>query len=211
MADESETQKSSLAKTEAKKYNDPNDPFYLHHSDQPGIVLVSQLLTEENYNTWSRAMTTALSVKNKVGFINGSIKGPTSTLEIDTQQWTRCNDLVKSWLLNLMSQDIAASVIYNDVVHEIWRDLKERFSRVNKVHLFHVEQAIHDCTQNNMNVASYFTKLKGLWDERSALCAIPARSCGTVKEVLQYKQDQKTMKFLMGLNESMLLCVDRSF
>ncbi|KAI4346096.1 hypothetical protein L6164_013178 [Bauhinia variegata] len=53
-----------------------------------------------------------------------------------------------------------------------------------------------------MSVSSYFTKLKGLWDERDTLCTFPICTCGSIKEVAAYLETQKTMKFLMGLNES---------
>ncbi|XP_048447677.1 uncharacterized protein LOC125480691 [Pyrus x bretschneideri] len=84
----------------------------------------------------------------------------------------------------------------------MWTDLQERFSHVNIVQLFHVENEIHDCVQSNMSVSSYFTKLKSLWDERDTLCSIPACSCGTKNEMNSYVETQKTMKFFMGLNES---------
>lgn len=54
----------------ASKFDHPNHPLYLHHSDQPGLVLVPQILTEENYSTWSHSMTMALTVKNKYGFVD---------------------------------------------------------------------------------------------------------------------------------------------
>jgi hypothetical protein len=41
------------------------NPMYLHHGDSPGSVLVTQLLTSDNYFTWSRSMYMALSVKKK--------------------------------------------------------------------------------------------------------------------------------------------------
>ncbi|KAI5344715.1 hypothetical protein L3X38_012592 [Prunus dulcis] len=53
-----------------------------------------------------------------------------------------------------------------------------------------------------MSVGSYFTKLKGLWDERDALCTFPICTCGSVKEMAAYLDTQKTMKYLMGLNDS---------
>ncbi|KAL9457199.1 hypothetical protein AB3S75_006275 [Citrus x aurantiifolia] len=53
-----------------------------------------------------------------------------------------------------------------------------------------------------MSIATYYTKLKALWDELDALCSIPTCSCGSMKAVIQYQQSHKTMKFLMGLNES---------
>jgi hypothetical protein len=50
--------------------------YYLHHGDSPGSVLVSQILLSENYHTWSRLMIIALTAKNKIGFIDGSITKP---------------------------------------------------------------------------------------------------------------------------------------
>ncbi|KAL5857311.1 hypothetical protein ACOSQ3_004769 [Xanthoceras sorbifolium] len=55
---------------------EPSNPFYLHHSNNPGLVLVSEQLTGDNYASWSRAMLIALSVKNKLCFIDGSILKP---------------------------------------------------------------------------------------------------------------------------------------
>ncbi|KAB2610299.1 hypothetical protein D8674_018331 [Pyrus ussuriensis x Pyrus communis] len=47
------------------------DPYFLHPSDHPGLILVSKKLNGDNYNTWCRAMEISLSAKNKIGFING--------------------------------------------------------------------------------------------------------------------------------------------
>ncbi|KAI4298489.1 hypothetical protein L6164_032040 [Bauhinia variegata] len=84
----------------------------------------------------------------------------------------------------------------------MWKDLKERFSHVNIVQLFNVENEIHNCVQGSLSLSSYFTKLKGLWDERDALCTFPLCTCGSTKEIAAYLDTQKTMKFFMGLNES---------
>ncbi|CAL8089939.1 unnamed protein product [Prunus armeniaca] len=64
------------AKPEQPKYDDPNNPLYLHHSNQPGVVLVTQLLNDENYPTWSRSMLMVLNTKNKEGFVDGTLKKP---------------------------------------------------------------------------------------------------------------------------------------
>lgn len=146
-------------------------------------------------------MLMALNAKNKEGFVDSSIQKPSKASVTELQQWARCNNLVKSWLLNSITKEIRASVIYNDVALNIWTDLKERFSHVNSVYLFHIEQAIHDCTQSNMTVGAYYTKLKGFWDERDALCVISSCTCSTMKKVLQFRENQKTMKFFMDLNK----------
>ncbi|KAM1740735.1 hypothetical protein ACFX12_010944 [Malus domestica] len=184
------------------KWENPNHPLYLHHSDQPGAILVPQPLVEDNYNTWVQSMSMALTVKNKLGFVDGTINKTSEDNFEELQQWNRCNNLVKTWLLGSMSKEISGSVINYKDARQMWTDLQERFSHVNIVQLFHVENEIHDCVQSNMSVSSYFTKLKSLWDERDTLCSIPACSCGTKNEMNSYVETQKTMKFLMGLNES---------
>ncbi|KAL9262211.1 hypothetical protein AKJ16_DCAP14767 [Drosera capensis] len=58
---------------------DISSPLFLHHSDNPCIVLVAQPLTDTNYPAWSQGMLTALSIKNKLGFIIGSVTKPDPT------------------------------------------------------------------------------------------------------------------------------------
>lgn len=53
-----------------------DDSYYLHPSKNPGLVLISQPLTEDNFSSWHRTMLMALDRKNKVGFIDGSLKKP---------------------------------------------------------------------------------------------------------------------------------------
>jgi hypothetical protein len=55
---------------------DPSSPLFLHNGDNPGIILVPQPLTRENYTTWSCSMLVALSAKNKLCFIDVSLSKP---------------------------------------------------------------------------------------------------------------------------------------
>ncbi|KAI9162245.1 hypothetical protein LWI28_025312 [Acer negundo] len=52
------------------------DPFLIHHFDNPTAVLVSPVLSGDNYGTWSRAITMALRAKNKLGFVDGTLIKP---------------------------------------------------------------------------------------------------------------------------------------
>ncbi|WKA05692.1 hypothetical protein VitviT2T_023641 [Vitis vinifera] len=64
---------------------DLSNPYFTHHSDHPGLVLISKSLNGDNYLAWKRAMILALNSKNKLGFVNGSIKAPSE--EIDPEVW----------------------------------------------------------------------------------------------------------------------------
>jgi hypothetical protein len=161
-------------------FDDPNHHLHLHHSDHPGVVLISQPFIEDNYQTWSRAVTMALSAKNKLEFIDSKIPSPADSAK-EFPQWSRCNNTVKSWLLNSISKEISLSVIYCKNACDIWEDLKARFSLVNGPCMFQLEQDISNLVQGTMSVATYFTKLKSLWDELSALQPNP--SCSFFKKI----------------------------
>jgi hypothetical protein len=42
--------------------------------------------------------------------------------------WQRCNDMVLSWILNSLNQELANNVFYMETPSKIWLDLQERFS-----------------------------------------------------------------------------------
>ena len=42
-------------------------PFFLSSGDNPGVSLVVQHLTEENYNTWSREILILIGCQNQIG------------------------------------------------------------------------------------------------------------------------------------------------
>ena len=71
-------------------------------------------------------MVIALFVKNKVGFIDGSISrldGPDSSL---LSYWIKNNNIVIYWILNLVSKEISTSIIFSELAFEIWLDLKDK-------------------------------------------------------------------------------------
>jgi hypothetical protein len=176
-------------------------PFYLHHGDSPGTLLVSQPLVGNNYHTWKRSMTMALSAKNKLGFIDGTVAKPAMDAP-EYSAWNRCNNMVLSWILNSVSQEISSSIIYIESAQEMWNDIKERFSQSNGPRIFQLQKAISALSQNNNSVSSYYTSLKGLWDELNNYRPLPLCSCGTSRTVLDYQHQEYVFQFLMGLNES---------
>jgi len=196
-----EQNRSSMSFRTSKTWENSNHPLFLHHADQPGAILVSQMLMEDNYTTWVQSMSMALTIKNKKGFVDGTLRRPTHNSN-EQQQWDRCDILVRTWLLGSMSKDISSSVIHCKDARGIWLELKERFSQTNTVSLFHIENVIHDCEQGTNSVTTFFTKLKCLWDEKDALNSFPPCNCEVATTVKTFLETQKTMKFLMGLNES---------
>ena len=154
-----EQKKSSNSFKTLEPWENSNHSLFLLHSAQLGAVLVSQSLMEDNYTTWVQSISMALTIKNKKGFVDGTLKRTTHNPD-EQQQWDCCDILVKTWLLGAMSKDISGSVIHCKDTRGIWLELKERFYQTNVVSLFHIENAIHDCEQSTNSITSFFTKLK---------------------------------------------------
>uniref|UniRef100_A0A2N9FZI4 Integrase catalytic domain-containing protein n=1 Tax=Fagus sylvatica TaxID=28930 RepID=A0A2N9FZI4_FAGSY len=106
--------------------DESTNQLFLHHGDSPGTILVSQPLSGENYNTWSRSMIMALTAKNKIGFINGTITAPNDETLPSFNLWTRSQ--------------------------EMWEDLKERFAQGNGPRVFEIQKAISSLTQDQCNI-----------------------------------------------------------
>ena len=76
-------------------------------------------------------MWMALNAKSKLGFVDGSITASMVVTPIEKQAWSKCNSMISSWILNLVSPHITASVIYRDTTFEVWNARKNRFLQAN--------------------------------------------------------------------------------
>ncbi|XP_075649707.1 uncharacterized protein LOC142620189 [Castanea sativa] len=118
---------SSSAQRELSSMEDPRSPFFLHHGESPGAILVSQSLTEDNYPTWARAMRMALDAKSNLGFVDGSIIASMAIMPLKKLAWSKNNSMISLWILNSVFPHITASVIYRDTALEVWNALRNRF------------------------------------------------------------------------------------
>ncbi|XP_074346502.1 uncharacterized protein LOC141685288 [Apium graveolens] len=81
---------------------DANHPYYLHPSDNPGMLLTTVMLNKQNYSQWNQSMIIALSSKLKLGFVDGSCNKPALTFLLSAL-WMRCNHMTLSDELDSLS------------------------------------------------------------------------------------------------------------
>ncbi|ONK56775.1 uncharacterized protein A4U43_C10F12800 [Asparagus officinalis] len=124
-----------------KELSNTDSPYFLYSSDIPGVSIVTQNPTGENYATLSRAIRMTLLAKNKYGFIDGTIEKPSSS-DPKASQWERWNKMVYSWILNSVHNDITNSVMYAETAQEVWLELSDRFSQQNAPRIFQLSRAI---------------------------------------------------------------------
>jgi len=109
----------------------PANPLYLHPGENPALVLVSSPLIENTFHQWQREMMVALETKNKEWFVNDSLPCPPISDPLH-DAWCRCNRMVMAWLTRSMSASVKQFVMWMDTALDIWIDLKERFSHLDK-------------------------------------------------------------------------------
>jgi len=85
--------------------------------------------------------------------------------------------MVLSWLLNSLNDSIRNSVLCFEIARDLWIDFEERFGQSNKARLFQVQKNVSCLSQGDMDIASYYTKVKQLWDESNAVSEVPRCTC----------------------------------
>ncbi|KAF7836927.1 Cysteine-rich RLK (receptor-like protein kinase) 8 [Senna tora] len=186
------------------KQNADDGAFQLHNSDHPGMALVVSPLTGPNYLTWSVAIKTSLEAKDKMGFIDGTLLAPTDAAEY--RRWKRVDSMVKAWIGNSISKEIADTLVCCISAKKLWDELEKRYGRRCGPLLYKIQRELSSLQQGTDPVATYYGKLHRGWDELDRLVPLPVCSCQNCKcditEKLKTNKDStRLLQFLMGLNQ----------
>lgn len=101
-------------------------PLFLHNHDHPCLVLIAKkLVGPDNYAPWSRSMQIALNARNKFVVVNGVFAKPAVTSPLYAQ-WERVNDMIITWILNSVTDEISDGLNFVNTAGEVWNELKER-------------------------------------------------------------------------------------
>ncbi|XP_060182407.1 uncharacterized protein LOC132612081 [Lycium barbarum] len=146
-------------------------PYFISPLDTPGMQLVNSPFDGESFAGWKRGILIAFAAKNKLILLMG----------------------------------ISESVIYFTTAKDMWSDLEARFGQSSGAKLFQLQKELSDLTQGSSDIATYYTRIKRLWDELDSLDSSITCSCVCTCEakgkMVKAKQDEKLVKFLMGLND----------
>ncbi|XP_076904645.1 uncharacterized protein LOC143560163 [Bidens hawaiensis] len=177
---------------------DSSNPLYLHPSDHPDMILVSKFFDGNGYGAWKLAMTIALSAKNKLGFINNTVPMPANQAHLAL--WQRCNYMVISWILNTLNHDIRDSVLYAETAQTLWNELNARYGQACGARVHQLQKNLYQISQGSSGIATYFAKMKSYCDELNAVNFIPFCTCGAAHAFAKKEEDQRLIRFLVGLN-----------
>ena len=124
-------------------------------------------------------MLMALNAKHKLGFVDGLILQPPLD-DPFVGVWPRCNDIVTSWLLNLVSKEIV-------VVYFILTVLKP-FGQIDTIGFIKATPHIFFRSSNNCMVCFKVPLISILWDKHKNFQPVPICQCGGMKAWMDYQQ-----------------------
>ncbi|KAJ0031329.1 hypothetical protein Pint_14443 [Pistacia integerrima] len=171
-------------------------PYYLSTSDNPGNIITQVQLKGDNYDEWARAMRTALRAKKKFGFIDGTVKPPSKD-SLEQEDWWIVNSMLVSWILNTIEPTLRSTITYMEIAKELWNDIKKWFSVGNGPRI----------QQLKTELASYYGKLKMIWEElgnyeQNPMCRCGGCKCNIGTELDKRREEERLHQFLMGLDDS---------
>ncbi|XP_071688885.1 uncharacterized protein [Rutidosis leptorrhynchoides] len=184
---------------------DFSDPLYLHTNDTTGTPITAvKLKGTKNYNIWSRSMLLALSTKNKIGFINGTIVR-SQTDEILASQLDRCNSVVLSWILGSVIEDLYSGQIFSTNASDVWKELKETYDKIDTSIIYNLHHQINTLKQavtshkDHVKMMQLMQFLMGLNDDTTHKDESSSSASSSAHAVLTNDQ---LMKLLSLINEN---------
>ncbi|GAU33267.1 hypothetical protein TSUD_279410 [Trifolium subterraneum] len=153
--------------------NDILNPYFMHPNENPSLILVTPLLSGNNYHSWSRSMIVSLISKNKLYFINGSLPRPSDD-DHDSFAWDICNTMDRYYQGDVFR--------ISDIQEEICT-LKQGDSSISSYYT---------------KLKKLWKELDNFRPIPVCECDI---TCAAITKIRQYKDGDQVIRFLKGLNE----------
>jgi hypothetical protein len=147
-------------------------------------VQVTEKLTRQNHGMWSAQVLAILRGTRLERYVNGKAIAPSE--EIDEkkgdvndgapvkvsnpayEEWFATDQHVLGFLLTSLSRDIPAQVATARTFTEAWKTITDMFTSHTRARTTNVCLALATTKKDNMTVAQYYGKMKGLADEMAA-------------------------------------------
>jgi hypothetical protein len=144
-------------------------------------VQVTEKLTRQNHTMWSAQVLATLRGARLERYVNGKAVAPAAEVEEKKadgktimasnpayEEWFAADQQVLGFLLSSLSRDILAQVAISRTSAEAWKAISDMFASHTRARTTNVQLALATTKKENMSVAQYYSKMKGLADEMAA-------------------------------------------
>ena len=94
-----------------------------------------------------------------IGIVQGTFPRPTDDAA-NVDQWDTCHNLVIAWLINVVSDTIARSILCVQSAREVCIQLEKRLCLSNEYREYRLNKEVYSMKQDRMSISEYYTKMK---------------------------------------------------
>ncbi|MFV0960728.1 hypothetical protein QML37_30600, partial [Klebsiella pneumoniae] len=105
-------------------------------------------------------------------YIDGSMEKPAPN-DPFFKEWRSTNDVIFSWLINSMEQNVAANFNFLDTAEEVWTSAKDLYGEhFNAARIYHLSQKKANLKKGPSPISEYLGVFKSIWDEMDVYAPI---------------------------------------
>ncbi|KAK6164426.1 hypothetical protein DH2020_001290 [Rehmannia glutinosa] len=141
---------------------------------QPQSQLITCRLTESNYLVWKMQVWAVVKGYSLDGYLTGEVKVPKEFLSETTENtkkvnpayisWIRQDQLLMSWLLSSLSENILVSVVGSNTSMEVWKWLENNFASQNAAKVMQYRLQLQTMRKGNQCMRDFLNKVKSCCD-----------------------------------------------
>ena len=115
-----------------------------------------------NFLQWSKSMIVFIYDKGMDDHLTSDV----TKEDTKFKSWKSKNNMMMSWLINSMNNEIGENFMFYETTKEIWDVGRETyFDNENTAELFQFKSILHDLRQGDMSVTQYFKTLNHHWQQ----------------------------------------------
>ena len=118
----------------------PSSTYFLYPSDS-SQKLVNIVFSGRGFSNWKIVMIIALLGKNKIGFVDGTLPRPSGSSA--SEAWDRVDHVVMGWIIAILEDSIANSVLSYKTSKAIWDELGERYGQSSNAQMFSLQEELN--------------------------------------------------------------------
>ena len=127
------------------------------------LPVTGHKLNGHNYLQWSQSVMMFIYGRGKDEYLTSAAVQPKKE-DPKYKTWKTENNMVMSWLINSMTNDIGENFLLYGTAQEIWDVARKTYSNnENTAELFEIETILHDLRQGDLSVTQYFNVLTRHW------------------------------------------------
>lgn len=175
----------------------------IHNSGTDGSLLpiTGHKLNGHNYLQWSQSVLMFVCGKGKDDYLTGVTTAPKKE-DSSFKTWKTENNMVMSWLINSMTNEIGETFLLFGTAKEIWDAAREIYSsNENTSELFEIESNLHDLRQGDLSLTQYFNTLSRYWQQLDMFEEYDWKCPEDATKYREIVEKKRVYKFLIGLNK----------